>query len=96
MTDQPMPSKPLPKIVRTFTCERCTAQLKTDQEYKQHKIDHSLGKIADRKIDPVAGPIEEEIEPLKPITPPTPEEKAQAPWNKDGVKIGRASGRERV
>lgn len=60
----------------TFLCERCGAEFQGEGEYRQHKVDHSLGKIKDVSINPVTG--EEDVEPevapegkaAKPTVPP--------------------------
>lgn len=79
MTDQP--KSPAAKVMRSFLCEKCGAEFTSDADYKKHKVDHMQGRISDKKIDPVEGPVEEEA-PLAPVVPPTPEQKAKAPWNK--------------
>ena len=78
------PKTPPAKIMRSWLCERCGSEFKTDTEYKQHKIDHMQGRVSDKKIDPIVGPVEEipAEAPEKPVQAPTPDEKAQAAWNK--------------
>lgn len=76
---------PPAKITKSWLCEKCAAEFKTDAEYKQHKVDHMLGKLTDKKIDPIAGPIEE-TSAQAPVVASTPQQKAQAPWNSGDVK----------
>jgi len=75
----------------SFLCERCGAEFEELQEYKDHKVDHVQGRVANKSVEELAGIMDapdmgtpgptatgEQIqaEPLKPTTKPT-----KPPWS---------------
>lgn len=67
------PEQPKPKIIKTFLCEKCSFEAKSDQDYKQHRIDHNLGKEFKPYMHPVTGEPVEAIDTIQPENKPAVE-----------------------
>ena len=88
MTDKPKSSG---KIMRSFTCEKCGRELPNGEEYKKHKIDHTLGKEFP-EIDPVSGevkpdPNQPQETPVQPVEPPKPTNTHQWPSKSEPISL---------
>ena len=73
------PEQPKPKIVHSFLCEKCGYESKTQDEYRLHKVDHTLGREFKRddnsgevvRIDKVEAPVVPQKAPETKKTPIT-------------------------
>jgi len=88
MTDKPKSSG---KIVRSFVCEKCGMEMKSNEEYKQHRIDHTLGKPMP-EVDPVSGevkpdPNQPEQASVQPVVPPKPHTTASWPSKSEPITL---------
>lgn len=86
----------------TFLCEKCGKESISQEEYKQHKIDHQLGK-ADLGVHPVTGePIMDDykvtvtpagetkpVEVPKPVKPERKPVKLKYMWEGNCPKCGK-------
>lgn len=70
-------------VIAVFVCEKCGAEFVSQEEYRDHKQDHNLGKVKDKDYETLLKEQGGDDIQAEPVKSPAPKQKASRPWVDD-------------